>query len=48
MGAGQIIGASIGARLVIKNGAKLVRAMLITTSVAVSLSMIAGNSDHFI
>ena len=48
MGAGQIIGASIGARLVIKNGVKLVRVMLITTSVAVSLSMIAGNSDHFI
>ena len=48
MGAGQIMGASVGARLVISNGAKLVRVMLITTSLAVSLSMIAGNSNHFI
>ena len=40
MGAGQIIGASVGSHLVIKNGDKLVKPVFITVTVIMSLKLI--------
>ncbi len=48
MGSAQLVGASLGARLVIEKGTSLVRIMLVTTSVVISAVMIVRNPDHFL
>lgn len=40
MGAGQILGASIGARTAIKGGAKLIRPLLVVTCIALAIKLL--------
>lgn len=40
MGVGQIIGATVGARLVIKNGSKIIRPLIVVISFAMSIKLL--------
>ncbi|MDO6460241.1 TSUP family transporter [Granulosicoccaceae sp. 1_MG-2023] len=48
MGAGQIAGALIGSRMVVKRGAGLVRPMLIVMSLLITANLVIRNPDHFL
>jgi uncharacterized protein len=48
MGAGQYLGAQIGAHLVVKNGAKLVRPVLVAASMGVTLKIVMTDDDNLL
>lgn len=48
MGLAQVVGAYLGSRLVINKGASLVRPMLITVSLLITVNLVARDPDHFI
>ena len=48
MGCGQIIGALLGSRLVVRRGAGLVRPMLIAMSLLITVNLIVRNPEHFL
>jgi uncharacterized protein len=39
MGAGQVLGALVGAKLVVKNGQKLIRPIIVVISFAMSIKL---------
>lgn len=45
MGVGQVIGAWIGSHLVLRHGSRLIRPLLVTVSILVSLKLLLGGSD---
>ncbi len=48
MGIAQIIGAGLGSRLVIRKGAALIRPMLITVSLLITINLIVRDESHFL
>lgn len=46
MGAGQYVGAQIGAHLVVRNGAKLVRPVLVLASLAITAKIVMTDDDN--
>ncbi|MGQ9368980.1 TSUP family transporter [Azospirillum sp. ST 5-10] len=48
MGIGQYLGAQIGAHLVIRNGARIVRPMLVVASLAITAKLVATDDDNLL
>ncbi len=48
MGVGQIIGASLGSRLIIKRGTRWIRPILIIVSLLITFSLLIKDDSHFI
>ena len=48
MGAGQYIGAQIGAHLVVRNGAKLVRPVLVAASLAITAKIVITDENNLL
>lgn len=48
MGAGQYLGAQIGAHLVIRNGPRLVRPLLVVASVAITVKIALADDDNLL
>lgn len=48
MGAGQIIGGRLGSGLVVKKGVKLVKPLLVTVSIVISVSLIWRDYQHLL
>ena len=48
MGAAQLLGANLGSRLVINKGTQLIRPVLITVSLLITINLIATDPKHFI
>ncbi len=46
MAAGATIGAQIGAHMVVRNGARIVRPMLVIASIAITVKLVGENPDH--
>ena len=48
MGAGQVLGARLGSRLVMRAGARVVRPVLVTASLLITLRLVWGDPDHLL
>lgn len=48
MGVGQYVGAQIGAHLVVRNGAKLVRPVLVTASLAITAKIVISDENNLL
>lgn len=48
MGAGQYIGAQLGAHMVIRNGARIVRPMLVTASIAITAKLVWSDEHNIL
>ncbi|MFD1627840.1 TSUP family transporter [Azospirillum griseum] len=48
MGIGQYIGAQVGAHMVIRNGARIVRPMLVTASIAITVKLVWSDESNIL